>query len=166
MIFRAWTEKWKSEKLNVTVEFSIFILVLSNNFYHKQAIMNFWEKNLPKKGISSQEEKIWTWTLNSAYLNRSRYQVSSQNRQFWSILIFLVQKKSQHHHCCHRIQHIRFSLCTKFHLKQIILFFFLTKFAQKGKKNVFTYHEIHLIKKELKVSSMMDSSTRIISLLS
>lgn len=134
MIFRAWTEKWKSEKLNVTVEFSIFILVLSNNFYHKQAIMNFWEKNLPKKGISSQEEKIWTWTLNSAYLNRSRYQVSSQNRQFWSILIFLVQKKSQHHHCCHRIQHIRFSLCTKFHLKQTILFFFWPSLPKKGRK--------------------------------
>ena len=118
--------------------------------------MNFWEKNLPKKGISGQEEKIWTWTLNSAYLNRSRYQVSSQNRQFWSILIFLVQKKVNI-----TIAAIEFNIfdlvCVQNFAFNRFFFFFLTKFAQKGKKNVFTYHEIHLIKKELKVSSMMDT---------
>ena len=65
----------KTEKVNSTTKFCIFKLVLVPNF---SLNWQFWLSglNLPKKGISSLNQKKWTPALNSEYSNQSRYQIS------------------------------------------------------------------------------------------
>ena len=64
-------KKWTAR----TTEFCIFKLVLVPNF---SLNLQFWFSgpSLPKKGISSLNQKRWTTPLNSAYSNRSTYQIS------------------------------------------------------------------------------------------
>ena len=83
-----WYFQSKTEKVNSTTQFCIFKLVLVANF---SLIRQFWfcGANLPKKGISSLNQKKWTPPLNSAYSNQSPYQIF----QFkLTISIFLSRK--------------------------------------------------------------------------
>ena len=65
----------KAEKVNITDDFSIFELVLLTNFSLNWQYWLF-EPNLPKKDVSSLNQKKWTPPLNSAYSNQSTYQIS------------------------------------------------------------------------------------------
>ena len=65
----------KTEKVNSTNKFYIFKLVLVPNFSLNWQIW-FSGPNLPKKGISSLNQKKSTPPINSAYSNQSTYQIS------------------------------------------------------------------------------------------
>ena len=95
--------------------------------------MTIWTKFV-KKGVSGQNRKKWTASLNSAYSNYSRYQISASTDNFDFLeqicpRVFPIKKRKNEHY--HWILHVRISAGTKFQLKLIILIFW-TKFAQKG----------------------------------
>ena len=65
----------KTEKLNSTMKFCIFKLVLLPNF---SLNWQFWFSgpNLPQTGISRLHQKKWTPPINSACSNQFAYQIS------------------------------------------------------------------------------------------
>ena len=65
----------KTEKVNSITKFGIFNLVLLANF---SLNWQFWlsGRNLPKNGISSLHQKIWTPPINSACSNHFTDQIS------------------------------------------------------------------------------------------
>ena len=67
---------YKIEKVNTTIEFCIFELVLLPNFSLNWQVW-FFGPNLPKKGVFSLKQKKLTVPLNSAYLNKCRSQISA-----------------------------------------------------------------------------------------
>ena len=71
----------KTENVNTTIEFYVFKLVYKPNF---NLNWQFWflGPTLPKKGISSQKQKKWTSSLNSAYSKWSRYKMSAYTDSF------------------------------------------------------------------------------------
>ena len=101
--------------------------------FQPQLIFWLFGPNLPKNSSSTQKKK-WTASLNFAYSNYSRYQISASTDNFYFLnqicprRVFLItNRKSEHYHS---ILHVRISVSTKFLLKLIILFFW-AKFAQK-----------------------------------
>ena len=123
----------KTQKMNITIEFYIFELVLVPTFTLNNQLWIL-GPNLPKKGISCWKWKNWTSPLHFAYSNYFEYQISlyTNNFEFRDQICpkraFSVKnEKSEYHHW---ILHILNSLGTKFHFKQTILNF-ETKFAQK-----------------------------------
>ena len=125
--------QWKTEKVNITIEFWIFELVLVPNFTLNK---RFWilEANLPKKGIFSQKEKNehHHWILHIRNSLGIKFHFKQTILNFGTKLIqkgyFGQNKKSEHHHW---ILYIRIVLGTKFQLKLKILIFW-TKFVQIG----------------------------------
>ena len=90
---------------------------------------------MPKRGISTQKQKKWTASLNSAYSNYSSYQISASTDNFGFLeqicpkRVFLLKNQKNEHH--HWILHVRISVGAKFQLKVTILMFW-TEFAHKG----------------------------------
>ena len=85
----------------------------------------FFGSNLTKKGIFGRKHKKSASSLNCAYLNYSRYQISAQIDKFDFLDQICSRKitsdknrKSEHHHWT---LHIQISIGTKFQLKLIIL---------------------------------------------
>ena len=68
--------QYKTEKVNITIEFCIIELVYVPNFTFN---WHFWffGPNLLKKDVFHIKQKKWTQPLNSAYWNWSRYQISA-----------------------------------------------------------------------------------------
>ena len=64
------------KKVSFTMEFCILELVYVPSLSVNWQFLCF-EPNLPKKGIPSLKQKMWTPPLNSAYLYYSRYQISA-----------------------------------------------------------------------------------------
>ena len=124
----------KTKKLNISIEFCMFELVQVPNFSLKWQFW-FFGTNLPKKGVSTQNQKKWTASLNSAYSNYSSYQISASTDNFGFLdqifpkTVFPFKNRKNEHH--HWILHAKISVGTKFQLKVTILMFW-TKFAQKG----------------------------------
>ena len=58
----------KTEKVNITIEFCMFELVLVPNLTLNKQFW-FFGPNLPEKDISGRKRKNWASPLNSAYLN-------------------------------------------------------------------------------------------------
>ena len=100
-------------------EFCILNLKISRVIYPW-----IFEPNLPKKFFSRLKQKKWTPPVNSAYSNKSRYQISVVTDSFNFLdqictkRVFLDKNTKTGHH--HRILHIRISLTTKFQLKLTI----------------------------------------------
>ena len=106
----------KRKKVNSITEFSIFELVSVTNFSFN---WQFWlfGPNLPKKGISTQKQKKWTASLNSACSNYCRHQISASTDNFdfsdqiYPKTIFPLKNKKREQY--HWILHIRISPGTK-----------------------------------------------------
>ena len=94
---------------------------LVQNFSSNLQFFIFWTK-FAQKGISGQNLKKLTSSLNSVYSNKSL------GAKFLSKGVFPVKNKKNEHH--HGILHILISLGTKFQLKLIVLSFW-TKFTEK-----------------------------------
>ena len=102
-----------------------------------------WVKKGPKQDKSNTN-------INSAYLNYSSLQVSSK-----SIIFFIFKRIFEHQH---QIQHIRIGLSTKFLLKEA----FFVQICQNRIEetlfiinnphilNIFSYYEVHSLKKLFK----------------
>ena len=121
----------KTENMTITIQFFIFELVYVPNFSLNWQF-SFFGQNLPKKGISDQQQRKRISSLNTAYSNYTRYQILAlilwtkfiQKGYFW----YQTKKKQTENH--HRILNIRIRFCKEFQLKLTILIFW-TKFAQK-----------------------------------
>ena len=112
----------KTEKVNITTKFSIFALVSDAKFHLKQIILFFCTK-FAQKGYFPFKAGQMNFTTKFRILVLVEVPNFTLNRQLW----FFKSKKNFHY----KIQHIRITLHTKFHLKQTVLIFW-TKCAQKG----------------------------------
>ena len=125
------------EKVNIIIEFLIFKLVLVPNFSLNWEFSFFWP-DLSKKTFSGLKQKKWTPLIFCIILHIQIRLVRNFSSN-WILTFFgpnLYKKvfpskncKSEHHHW---IPHVQITYGTKFQLKLAILFFFLTKFTQKG----------------------------------
>ena len=102
----------------------MFELVQALSFILKKQFSVFGQ-NLPKVGVFGSAQKKWTSPLNSACSNQPRWQILSETDNF-DFLNHIFQKSLFPHKAgqnghYHKIQHIRISLGTNFHLKLTFL---------------------------------------------
>ena len=119
---------FKTEKVNIIIEFSMFKLVLTTSFTLNWQFWFCWP-DWPKKGFSDLKQRKWTRYIFYIILHIeiSLGRNFSSRQQFWLFApnlpkkVFPVESRKSDYY--HGIWHILVSLGAKFQLKLIILSF-------------------------------------------